>query len=262
MRAERETCDDPEVAPAATAARPVEVGMVLRVGDDHLPVRGDDLQREHVVGREPPRTRREAESAAQRMAADTDARARACGDRKPARSETVVDVPEARAGSHEPVPLRDRDALQPLEVDHDAVRDRRVAAVAVPARPRDDVDAGLRRPADDGCDVGRVERLDDREGLDGVVDAVVLEPCELVAGPTPREDGAADRGGERLDARIRSRPDPVGDRKRGSQPHGTDEQVATVQQMRPEGFEPPTNGLEGRRSSTELRAPAPKRYSR
>ena len=25
--------------------------------------------------------------------------------------------------------------------------------------------------------------------------------------------------------------------------------------MRPEGFEPPTNGLEGRRSSTELRAP-------
>jgi hypothetical protein len=27
-----------------------------------------------------------------------------------------------------------------------------------------------------------------------------------------------------------------------------------VQGMRPEGFEPPTNGLEGRRSSTELRA--------
>ena len=32
-------------------------------------------------------------------------------------------------------------------------------------------------------------------------------------------------------------------------------EIASVTEMRLEGFEPPTNGLEGRRSSSELQAP-------
>ena len=191
---------------------------MLRVRDDHLPVRGDDLHREHVVGREAPRARREPEAAAERMPADADARARPRGDREPVRREAVVDVPEAGAGADQRAPLRDRDALQPLEVDDDAVRDGRVAAVAVPAGARDDVHAGLRRPADDGGDVGRVERLHDRERLDGVVEAVVLETGERVAGAAAREDRAADRCRKRLEARVGGSPDPVGNRERSPSP--------------------------------------------
>ena len=80
-----------------------------------------------------------------------------------------------------------------------------------------------------GGHVGGVERLDDGERLDRVVGAVVLEPCERVAGAAARQDRAANRRGERLQARIARRPGPVGDRERSSQPSSTDEQVAAVQ---------------------------------
>ena len=146
---------------------------------------------------------------------------------------------------------------EPLKVDDDAVRDRRVAAVAVAARARDDVDAGLRRPADGGRDIRRIERLDDRERLDCVEGAVVLEPGEPVAGAAACQDGTTNGGGERLEARVGGCPHPVRDGERNTQSGYTHEQVAAVQQVRPGGFEPPTNGLEGRRSSAELRAPGP-----
>ncbi len=54
MRAEGEPRDDPEVAAAATAAGPVEVAVVRLVGDEDLPVGGDDLDGDEVVGGEPP----------------------------------------------------------------------------------------------------------------------------------------------------------------------------------------------------------------
>ena len=97
MRAEGEARDDPEVAAAATAAGPVEVAVVLRVGDEDLPVGGDDLDGDEVVGGEPPGARGEPEAAAERVAADPDAGAGAGGDREPVRAERVVDVAEPRS---------------------------------------------------------------------------------------------------------------------------------------------------------------------
>jgi len=44
------------------------------------------------------------------------------GMARPVRPEAVVDVPEAGAGADERMALRDRDALEPLQIDDDAVR--------------------------------------------------------------------------------------------------------------------------------------------
>ncbi len=205
MRAEDETRHDPEVAAAAAAARPEQIGVVVLVCDEDLAVGGDDLHRDEIVGCEPPGPRGEPEAAAECMAADADGRARARGNREPVRGETVVDVPEPGARPDDGVTARDRDAGQLREVDDHAAGHCRVAAVAVAARAGDDVHAGLRRPLDRGGDIGGVERLHDRERMDAVVEAVEDQPRALVPGRAAREDRPAHGGRERLEPRVGGR---------------------------------------------------------
>ena len=69
-------------------------------------------------------------------------------------------------------PSGDADRPEPGEIDDDPARHRRVAAVAVAARLRDDVHAVRARPVHRCGDVLCVERLDDGERLDRRVVAV------------------------------------------------------------------------------------------
>ena len=117
------------------------------------------------------------------------------------RAERVVDVAEPRGRADDGLFRDDAHARELREVDDDAGR-RRVAAVAVPARLGDDVDAGLARPLHDLADVLRVERLHDRERVDAVVEAVEDEAGGVVRRLAGREHRAADDLVERLDPRI------------------------------------------------------------
>jgi hypothetical protein len=92
---------------------------MTRVGDQQLPVGGDDLRRDKVVGGEAPGARREPETAAEHMAADPNARARSGRNREPVRAEPVVDVPEPRRGTDDRVPRDDAHGGEVREVhDH------------------------------------------------------------------------------------------------------------------------------------------------
>jgi succinate dehydrogenase/fumarate reductase flavoprotein subunit len=107
---------------------------------------------------------------------------------------------------HMGMPLRDGDALEPLQVDDHAVRDGRVAAVAVPARARDDVHARLRRPAHNGRHIGRIERTCDRERAHRVVEAVEDQPGAVVRRRRARDHRAAHGGCQRPESRVPAEP--------------------------------------------------------
>ena len=95
----REAGDDAEVAAAAAAAGPVEVGVLAGVGGDRLPVGGHDRERPDVVGGGAERPPGQPHPAAQREPADADRRARAAGDGEAARGERRVHVDEPVAGA-------------------------------------------------------------------------------------------------------------------------------------------------------------------
>ena len=81
VRAENQTCDDPEVAAAPTAKRPVEIGVLSRVGGDRCPVRENDSRLEQVVARQPVLPRRQADAAAEGEPCDPHSRTGAGGNR-------------------------------------------------------------------------------------------------------------------------------------------------------------------------------------
>ena len=64
VRAEHEARDDSEVAAAPTAERPVEIGVLPRVGHDRRPVREDDGRLEQVVARQSVLSRGQAHASA------------------------------------------------------------------------------------------------------------------------------------------------------------------------------------------------------
>jgi hypothetical protein len=104
--------------------------------------------------------------------------------------EGGVDVDQAGAGADDRRLPRgvDPDPAHSAEVDDDAAR-RRVAAVAVAARARDDVDPVLARPADGPLDVRDRLAEDDRVRVHAVEASVDEEPRLRVGGAPGRDDG-------------------------------------------------------------------------
>ena len=73
--------------------------MAMRVSGPQLTICRHDLGTQHVVrGQAEPATR-QAHPAAERMAGDTDRRARAGGNRQPVRRQRRVDVDQLRPGA-------------------------------------------------------------------------------------------------------------------------------------------------------------------
>ena len=123
------------------------------------------------------------------------------------------------------LPVRPRPARrEPREIDDDA-GSRRVAAVAVPAGPGDDVHAARARPANDLADVGRVERLCDREWVDAVVEAVEDEAGVLVSRRPGRDHRSSQRPGQCADPRI-AQASALRPRARSAAPAGRRPQTA------------------------------------
>ena len=89
--------DDAEAAPAA-AQGPEEVGVRLVVGADDVPARGHDLGGEHARRRKPVLATEPADTAAQRIADDTDVRRRAVERGQAVLDGRVDDVRPDRPG--------------------------------------------------------------------------------------------------------------------------------------------------------------------
>ena len=114
MRPEDEARDDAEVAAAASAKRPVEVGVLMRIGHDRTAVREDDGRLEQVVAGQAELARGKADAAAEGEACDANGRARAGGDRSSVPPQAVVDVDQACAGTDDRTAASvERHALQP-----------------------------------------------------------------------------------------------------------------------------------------------------
>ena len=217
MRLEGEARHDSEVAAATAPAGPEEVAVLRRVAGEELSRGGDDLQAFDVVAGQAERTRREADAAAERQARDADCRAGAGRDRYAVRIELRVDVDQLRAGAdHGALPAGgDVDLAQAADVDDHAGR-RRVAAVAVPTRAGDDMDAVLAGPEQRLLDVAGVRAVDDGVGVDRVEARTLGQARVSVRRATGDDDGAVDAPGQRFQPRIgrRSRREPLGPRGR------------------------------------------------
>ena len=210
MRAEDESRHDPEVAAAAAAAGPEQIRVVALVGDEDLPSAVTICTETRL--------------------SDASPQARDASPKPPPSAwppmPTLGHVPagiaspwrrdrrrRSRAGhpARRRLTARDGDARQLRQVDDDAAGHGRVAAVAVAARAGDDVHARLRRPLDGGGDIGGVERPNDRERMDVVVEAVEDQPRALVPRCAAREDRPAHSGPERLQPRVGGRGEPTGE---------------------------------------------------
>ncbi len=165
--------DDAEGA-AAAAERPEEVGLVLRVGADEVAVRGDELDRGHLVGADAVLAGEPREAAAERVADDADIRRGACerGEAVLGRRLDDLDPDHARLGARGARLGVDRDAAHARRPYEDRVRE-----VAHGARRRGrfpgERGAGrvLAREHDDRGHIGRVggQRNGRRPLVDGEV---------------------------------------------------------------------------------------------
>src|SRR5919106_1535607 len=92
MRAEDEPRHDAEVAAAAAAAGPVEVGVLARVAHERLTGRRHHRGLDEVVARQPELARGEADAAAECETGDADGWTRSGRNCHAALPELVVDV--------------------------------------------------------------------------------------------------------------------------------------------------------------------------
>jgi hypothetical protein len=93
------------------------------------------------------------------------------------------------------------DPAHPADVDDNAGR-RRVAAVAVAAGPRDDVDPVLSRPANGPLDIRDGLAEDDRVRPHAVEASADKKPCVRVGGAAGCDDGAVELARELAQASI------------------------------------------------------------
>ena len=132
---EMKSGDHCEEAGAGTARRPVQVGVVVPVDVQALPVGGDHIETQHAFAGRPEHAAVPAVSALQEVAADADALAMARGEeqvlrRQPSGQHTAAHARADHSGSGGRV---DRAAVEAADVEeHPAVTDV-VAGPAVPA---------------------------------------------------------------------------------------------------------------------------------
>ena len=198
--AKREARDNAEVPAASAAAGPEEVGVAPRVAAQDVARGGHDRQSLERVAGEPELAHRVAVAAAEGEAGDAHRRACPGRDHQPVRSERRVDVDEDGAGADDCASAGNAHAVQARDVEDDAGR-RRVAAVAVPAGARHEVDVVAPRPADRVDDVADRLAEDDRLRTDGVEARAVEEPRLVVAGARGRDDVAGEAAAKLTQAR-------------------------------------------------------------
>ena len=117
--------DDAEAA-AAAAQRPEQVGLVLAVRAAELAVGGHHLDRPHVAGRQAVLAAQEAHAAAQGVPGDADipGRARKRGQPVPGRGLHDAEPHRARLHARGPRQRIDLDAVHPVGLEQDGVRQR------------------------------------------------------------------------------------------------------------------------------------------
>ena len=188
---------------AATAERPEEVGMVLRVRNDDASIGGDELDREEVVDGQPVRPAEEPGTTAEGDAADTDragvtepddepvlarcGRDGACRGTPADPGDALVDV--------------DVDAVEMAEVEDETVLDGAVGREAVAAAPDGELEPGRPGERNGGCDVVRVAWSDDDSGS-----PVEVSVVELVCGLESLGVGSEDLAGDGVTQRPQSVP--------------------------------------------------------
>ena len=143
-------------------------------------------------------------------------------------SERRVDVDEKRPGAHRRTAGPDADAVEPRDVEDDPGRGR-VAAVAVPAGARHDVDVVAPTPADRVHDVADGRAEDDRLGPDRVEARAVEQAGPVVARARARED-VADEPAPEL-TQVARRGGEAGSREDGACGEAADEQLAAVERL-------------------------------
>ena len=210
MQAEGERGDDAEVAAAAAAQRPQQIGVRMRIDGAQMAVGGHDLRTDDAVARESEMAAGEAHPTTERVPADADRRARPGRDRRAVRRQGGVDVDQLRAGADRGGSVRavDADLAEVAQVEHDAALQRRVSRVTVTSRPRPNRHAARDRPADRRLHVGCVDRARHRTRQDRVK-ALVVDVRGLGEARRARfEHAAADRLLEGSRDRACKRPAP------------------------------------------------------
>ena len=200
MQPELEAGHDAEVAAAALEA-PVQLLVLPGVGADVLALGGDDLERGHVVARQPVLAGQPAHPAAEGQPADAGVGDVARGRGEPVRLGGAVERAQQRAAG-DPRAARggvDADLAERGEVEHQAVLGHREPEDPVTAAA--DAQLELRRApgADRGGDVGRARAAGDRARA--VVDHRVPHRAGGVVARVARfEQLAVERPGQRAQA--------------------------------------------------------------
>ena len=170
---------------------PEQVRMLVGRHAQHLPRAGDEVERPHVVGRQPDAAHQRADSTSGQVADDPDARCRAAQRRQAVRSGRVEHLLPGRTGADacRSTGHVDHAAGQARGLHQDRCRRRPAAPrgrwpARPPCRPR------VGGEAHDGRDVRRAGREHHRARLHAHGDVPRRGP--LVAALTGKRDGRAD----------------------------------------------------------------------
>jgi hypothetical protein len=179
MAPERERRDDAEVA-AASAERPEEIRLALRIALHDRAVREHDGCRDEVVDRQAVAAREMADAAAERQTADARRADDADRKRQPVLVRRREDVLQQRPSSdtrHPRIGIDER-RVHRREVDHEPVVDAAETAAVVAAAADRDPQPTVAREADRSGDVALVHAVGDCRRM--LVDHRVVERTRLV----------------------------------------------------------------------------------
>ena len=206
MQPELELGDDAEVA-AAAAQPPEQVRVAGLVDVQPVAVGGDQLERRHVVARQPEPAREPAHPAAERQAADAGVGDIARGRGQPMLHRGAVERAEQRPALHPRASALgiDADAAHRRQVDHQAaVRDAQPEH-AVPSGAHADLEVPLAAVADRLGDVVRARAAHDRP-RPAVDHRVPHRPCLVVSGGAVFQEAAVRRSAHHRAALSRQPP--------------------------------------------------------
>ena len=163
VQPELELGDDAEVA-AAAAEPPEQVRVLGLVDMQPAAVGGDQLERLHVVAREPEPAREPAHATAERQPADAGVGDVARGRGQPVLHRGAIERAEQRPALHPRTPALgiDADAAHRREVDHQAALRNAQPEHAVPSAAHADLEIALAAEMDRLGDLVRVRAAHDR----------------------------------------------------------------------------------------------------
>ena len=162
MQPELERGDDAEIG-AGSAHTPEEVGVLVLAGADDLSVRGDEFDRQHVIGREPVLALKASHPAAEREPGDAGVTHVTERTGKPESLGFSIEITAegASVDSGEARLRIDTDLPHPREVDNDSAIAGREPSDAVAARPHGNHEILLPSESHSFDDVGGVNAARD-----------------------------------------------------------------------------------------------------